>query len=79
METKDIVLGIMNELMPAKDLTDVKNIVEGGHIDSIELVSLIATLSDRFDVEIDIDDMTPENFNSVDGIAALISRLLETR
>ena len=59
METKDIVLGIMNELMPAKDLTDVKNIVEGGHIDSIELVSLIATLSDRFDVEIDIDDMTP--------------------
>lgn len=77
MSVKDTVLCIIKELMPTKDLANVDDIIEGGYIDSLELVSLVAALSERFDIEIDIDDLTPENFNSIDGIASMISRLLE--
>ncbi len=74
METKDIVLNIMKEMMPAKDLKDVKDIIDGGYIDSLELLSLITELTERLKIDIDIDDMTPDNFNSVEAIAALIDR-----
>lgn len=79
MSVKNTVLGILKELMPTKDLSNVNDMVEGGYIDSFELVSLIATLSERFGVEIDIDDVTPQNFNSVDDIVSLMSRLIEER
>ena len=72
-------MSIMNELMPTKDLTNVNDIIEGGYIDSFELVSLIAALSEHFNVEIDIEELTPQNFNSVDDIVSLLNRLIEKR
>ncbi len=79
MSVKEQVLSIMNELMPTKDLTNVNDIIEGGYIDSFELVSLIAALSEHFNVEIDIEELTPQNFNSVDDIVSLLNRLIEKR
>lgn len=66
---------ILNEVKPTKDLASVNDIVEGGYIDSFELMSLIMTLNERFDIEISLDDMTPENFNTVDSIVAMVERL----
>ena len=77
MTTRETVSAILKEIKPTMDLEGIGDIVEGGYIDSLELVSLVAALSERFNVDIDIDDLTPENFNSVDGIASLMSRLLE--
>ncbi len=73
MTIKETILDIIKELMPAKALQDVSDIIDGGYIDSLELMSLISTLSDRFGIEIDVDDMTPENFNSVDAIASMVT------
>ena len=66
---------ILNEVKPTKDLASVNDIVEGGYIDSFELMSLIMTLNERLDIEISLDDMTPENFNTVDSIVAMVERL----
>ena len=48
MNTKEIVLGILAEVKPTKDLSDVPDIVEGGYIDSFELMSLIMFINDKF-------------------------------
>ncbi len=46
-------------------------------IDSFDLVAIISDLSDEFDIEITVDEMIPENFNSVEAIENLIQRLQE--
>ncbi len=75
MDTKSKVLEILREIKPTRDLSDVTDIMESGYIDSFELMSLIMALNDTFGIDISVDDMTLENFNSVDAIAALVDRL----
>ena len=72
---KEAIIELLKTLKPTVDLTDVKDIIDGGYLDSLEFMGLIAELSDRFGIEIDIDEIVPENFNSVDAIAAMISKL----
>lgn len=75
MSIKEQVMNILKEIKPTKDLTTVTDIIEGGYLDSFELMSLIAQLGDDFGIEIDVDEIMPENFNSVDAIAAMVERL----
>ena len=75
MSIKEKVMNILKEIKPTKDLTTVTDIIEGGYLDSFELMSLIAQLGDDFGIEIDVDEIMPENFNSVDAIAAMVERL----
>lgn len=74
MTTREQVLQILKEVKPTKDLENIQDIVEGGYIDSFELMMLITSLGERFGIELSIDDITPENFNSVDAICALVDR-----
>ena len=69
------VRAILKEVKPAQDLSGVTDIMEGGYIDSLELINLITMLDSTFGIGICVDDMTPENFNSADAIAALVTRL----
>ena len=73
--TKSKILEILKEIKPTVNLENVTDIMEGGYIDSFELMSLILTLNENFDIEISLDDMSAENFNSVDAIAAMVERL----
>lgn len=75
MTTKEKVLTILKEVKPTKDLGEITDIVEGGFIDSFELMCLITTLSEEFGIEIDVDDIIPENFNSVECIVRMVERL----
>lgn len=75
METKEKVLEILHEIKPTKDLSRCTDIIEGGYIDSFELMNLITMISEKFQVEVGIEEIMPENFNSADSIAAMIGRL----
>lgn len=76
MTTKEKVANILKTVKPAKDLEGIDNIIEGGYIDSFELMLLISTLCEEFGIEIGIDDIVPENFNSMDNIADMVDRLM---
>ena len=69
------VNGLLKEIKPTKDLGAIDDIIEGGYLDSFELMSLIGGLCDLFEIEIDVDDIVPENFNSVNAIVAMVERL----
>lgn len=75
MSIKEQVMSILKEIKPTKDLSEVTDIIDGAYLDSFELMSLIANLGDAFGIEIDVDEIMPENFNSVDAIAAMVARL----
>ena len=59
------------------DLTDVNHntpLFSEGLIDSFGLVSLITFISDETGIEIDDDDLTLENFDTVNRVVAYLDR-----
>ncbi|MBR3294031.1 MAG: acyl carrier protein [Oscillospiraceae bacterium] len=75
MSTKETVLSILKEIKPSVHFEGMDQIVDGAYLDSMELMALISMLMEKFNFEIDIDWISPENFNSVDAIAALVDRV----
>jgi len=75
LSTRERVTNILKEVKPTKNLAGIKDIVEGGYLDSFEVMHLISNLCDEFGVEIGVDDIVPDNFNSVDAIVALVEAL----
>lgn len=75
MTVKETVLEILNGIKPTVNLENVTSIIDDGYLDSLGIMALITELSDRFGFEMDIDWITPENFNSVDAIVALINKI----
>ena len=75
MTTREQVLAILKEIKPTKNLENVTDIIEKGYIDSFELMSLVASLSEKFGVEITIEELIPENFNSVDAMSKMVDEL----
>lgn len=51
------------------------DLIEEGILDSFDIVSLLLELEEAFDVKIDVAEILPENFKSVNTIENLISEL----
>jgi acyl carrier protein len=75
MEIMEKIRQILKEVKPSVSLEGVHDIVESGYLDSFELMALISMIGDEFGVEIEVDEIVPENFNSVEAIAAMVERL----
>lgn len=58
----------------AGDLRDDEVIPESGLLDSAGIMELIVWYETRFDLEIDQDELTVENFGTVNGMADYLSR-----
>ena len=71
------LLKILSELRPEVDFTSETALVDDGILDSFDMVAVVTEINDEFDVRIGIENLVPENFNSVDSIIELIERLQE--
>ena len=75
MNIKEEVLAVLKKVKPTKDLENCMDIAEGGYIDSFELMMLISELNDAFGIEIGVEDIAFESFNSVEAMTAMVERL----
>lgn len=64
---------ILGDICPGIDL-ESQTMIDDGLIDSFDMVALVSELMDEFGVNISIEDIIPENFNSVAAMQALIER-----
>ena len=49
--------------------------MDDGVIDSFDVVSIVGEIGERFQVDIPVEDITAENFNSPEAMLLMIERL----
>ena len=69
---KEELLQILTEAVPSVDFEAETALVDDEILESLDIVTIVSEIKDVFDVEITVDDLVPENFNSVEAILALI-------
>ena len=75
---KTIAEWIQENCMKGKtniELTPETSLLVSSILDSLQFMSLVDYLSEQYSVEIDEDDMSPDNFESIRTIAELISSM----
>lgn len=75
MDIRQTIVNILTEVKPTKNLEGIEDIVEGGYIDSFEIMAIITAITEQFGIEIEIDEIVPENFNSIDAMVNMVNRL----
>lgn len=73
---KEKIIEILESVRDDIDYENEKEMVDGGILDSFDIVGIVSELMAEFDIELSINDMTAENFNSVEAISELIDRIL---
>lgn len=67
------LLKIMEEVRPDLDFGQEKNLVNDGKIDSFDIISIVGLIDSQYGIEIGVDDLMPENFESAEALYALIT------
>ena len=68
---REQIIEILTEICPGVDFEQETALIDDGLIDSLDIVAVVTELMEAFDVELGVDDLTPENFNSVEAIEEL--------
>ena len=71
------LLDILRDLHPDIDFETAEGLIDHKVLTSFDVVSIVAELSETYDVELGAVDIVPENFNSARALFALIQRIEE--
>ena len=66
---------ILSDIRPDVDFDNEKELIDGGVLDSFDIIAIVTELNDTFDIEINVNDLLPENFNSIEAIWDLVTNL----
>jgi acyl carrier protein len=77
-ETRDTIMNFLKTqgfLSENKTLQDNDSLSESGVIDSITLLQLIDFLEGKYNIEIPVEMITPENFDTLSSISQSVMKL----
>ena len=81
---RDTILEILEDIGEDVDFDTCETLIDDGILSSLDIIQLIGALNDglRGDasvlyITIPATEIIPENFNSVDAMAAMVARLSE--
>ena len=69
------LLRIMSEVRPDIDFETETRLIDDEMLDSLDIVAIVTDVNDEFDVEINVNDLLPENFNWAKALYELIQKL----
>ncbi len=65
----------MDEIRPDIDFTKENKLIDDGVLDSFDIISIVSEVNDFFGIELNVNDLLPENFNSADALFDLITKM----
>ncbi len=69
------LIRIMSEIRPDLDFTLEDKLIDDDVLDSFDIIAIVSEVNDFFGIELNVNDLLPENFNSAEALYELISRL----
>ena len=67
------LLKLLNETCPGIDFEHETALIDDGILESLDIVTIVAEIMSEFDIELNVDDLLPEHFNSVQAMMELIN------
>ena len=71
------LIEILEDIDQSVDYNECTTLVTDNYLDSLAIISLVAEIEERFDVQIPTVEIIPDNFNSAKALWDLIERLKE--
>ena len=72
----DKLLEILNRIKPEVNFMVCQNFVDEGILDSIDIVSIISEIETEYSIEIDPDEIDPDNFQSAKAIQEMLEKAI---
>jgi D-alanine--poly(phosphoribitol) ligase subunit 2 len=69
------LLEILEGIRPDINFTNESKLVDGGFLDSFDIVSIIAELDIEYNIDVRVTELKAENFNSAEAIMNMVNRL----
>lgn len=66
---------IMSTIRPDVDFATATKLIDDEILDSFDIISMVSEINDAFGIEINVNDLLPENFNSATALYDLIQKL----
>lgn len=74
MSTRERVRGYIRDSFFVDDFDDGDSFLSNGLIDSLGVMQLVSFVESEFAVRVDDTELVPENFDSVERVAAFVER-----
>jgi len=72
----DQILEILKDIHPEHDFFSSVDFVTDGLLDSLDIVTIVTELEERFGILVDGEDVTPENFMNLKSLDRLLAKCL---
>ena len=71
----DELLELLEDIKPDVDFKTEEGLIDNAILDSLDIMSIVAEITDKFDIVISPADIIPTNFNSAKAMWEMIERL----
>ena len=69
------LIALLKDVRDDVDFENAKDLIDSKILTSFDIIHIISTLDDEYDISIPASDIVPENFNSAEAIYALVQKL----
>jgi len=68
---------ILESVRPDVDFDSETELIDGGILESMDIIAIVGEIKDNLDINIGIEQLIPENFNSEEALYNLLVELQE--
>ena len=72
---KKQLIKILESVRPDVNFEEEDALIDDEILSSFDIIAMVSEINVQYGIEIRVDDLLPENFNSVDAILELIERM----
>ena len=72
---KEKLLALLTEIRPDVEFEKEKKLIADGVLDSFDIISIVQEMNEGFDIDIDVEELEPYNFNTIEAMMELIVKL----
>ena len=75
--TLDHMIELLEDVKGNVDYENCTKLVDDRVLDSFDILSIISSINDEFDVSVPAKDIVPDNFNSAQAMLDMVRRLVD--